>query len=223
MSIQGLLQKGRNEAPLFEKMADGVLAFPRAMWLNRKVQVITSGKNPEIKTPAKWDNLNKRIGCAIIPPNEGGGMGDGFILLAGGIALLVLNILASPFLGVGLIFKKIALATNKKGNAYNQLVEKAAEKALFSHEKQQINTKKQNINAEIHTLGLISLPQEPKQAKNDAEKIIPTLRKQISNKFNVLSAKKDQYEQSIEELAKKEKKADQEVQKLFEKFKTISK
>ena len=114
MTLQSLLIKGVNNPSKLERFADGALALPRVMWLNRKVTIETNQFGaPELKSESRSMKRD---------PDEHKGE-SGYGLLGVGIVLLVGSILALPFLLVGTICKQIALSRSPKAKEFNQIAQ----------------------------------------------------------------------------------------------------
>lgn len=114
MTIQALFNKGCKDCGMLEKIADGILAFPRALWQGRSVEIVTNKENFDI-TIEKVDALIKDN----IDWYDNFPMG----IISGAIGAVLLLVVVSPFLAVGLPLKKIALKGDEKANAYNKYAE----------------------------------------------------------------------------------------------------
>lgn len=219
MSIQGMLQKGRSHASTLEKVADGVLAFPRAMWLNHKVSVITSGKKFEIKHSEHHKNFTRKMGDFFSHAGRAEYVGP-FLWLIGAVAYLVPAILATPFLGAGLLLKKIALVKDKKGAAYHHMIEASTKEVVVIQNKKVLEEKIEKVRKQITALGVSKLPLEPPELKTDTEKAMHNLRVQTLKKFNSLDSENKKLEKSIQELNEKQQKQHKEVEKMFKQYKS---
>lgn len=111
IDIGALLSRGRPEETMLEKIADGVLALPRAMWQGRKV---TIEQNQQTATVKDVGNLTE----AMYWPKSGKPEKIGKTVVYG-----ILSLVAAPILLLGLALKGIALAADPKARAYSIIVQ----------------------------------------------------------------------------------------------------
>lgn len=119
MTIRSLLNAGRADATILENVADGILAFPRAIWLGKSVKVISSDQG-ELKIDAVPPKRSfcKWYGNLI---NGGyGGAGAQLFLLP---VFLVANVFGTLCLAVGGALKKLSLSRDPLAVRVNEKIE----------------------------------------------------------------------------------------------------
>lgn len=140
MSIQSLLTEGRQDSGLLEKIADYTLAFPRAMWLGRKITITGSGESPFIDH--KRNKFYKFISDSLeiaSRPGSSGCFGAGLLLLSP--IYLAATTLALPLLCVGLALKEISILTDEKAKQYQSLIDKATIQINLNKENDRLHKK----------------------------------------------------------------------------------
>lgn len=117
--VQLRFQSGAENCCLMEKIADRVLAFPKAMWGNKTISYM----NGEFKLKNYYYSLTSFIadGTSLFHMYD-----FGFIKIPVLAAYLIGSVVATPLLAVGLIFKEIALKNNASSQQYHSKICKAA-------------------------------------------------------------------------------------------------
>lgn len=117
-NIGALLQPGDQMRETKEKIADGILAFPRALWIGKHARL--NGSKAEVDDIMSYASVT---GCfwSDMPASIAGGP---FLIfaLANTAVFASVSVLASVLLLVGLPLKKSALK-NPKASAYNNMVD----------------------------------------------------------------------------------------------------
>lgn len=149
MSVQGLMQKGKVGCSKLEYVADKILAFPRAMWLGREITVQT-GSNIPLTYDQKASSFANLLGPPEKEEKRQFNYFESLIQIIGAVVFAGLSIVASPFLAVGLICKKIALENDPKANAYHQLIEESSKEIELQRQKTKLEN--QFLDVEDKTL-----------------------------------------------------------------------
>jgi hypothetical protein len=123
MSLMQLITTGRADAGRIEKFADGCNSMARSFWQGRNVELLKEGKNYTLKTSGNGKTVTSAwadvagasfdmyaLGVIIAP----------IIMLAYALACIPVAIT----MGIGLVAKKIALATDENSNQYNIIAQK---------------------------------------------------------------------------------------------------
>lgn len=114
MTIKTLLNTGSLDRSSLEKRADSILALPRALWLGRNVTLVKQGDAYEVhstKAVSLLSGLQKWMGQG------------GIQFVVGGLAYLLLCLVAAPVLALGLILKKLAHCKDREAQSYSKAVE----------------------------------------------------------------------------------------------------
>lgn len=205
MSIQGLMQKGMVNRSCLEKTADVLLAFPRKVWLNREVVIKVKGTESNVSIK-KSNSLSKNIT-------------DG----EQGIGLGLVSIIASPFLAVGLILKKIAISLDPMAKNYHRLVEYHLKITKSKEQDIQLNTKLRTTNASLEILNSISLPDGMKHGSNTGIDHWGnfTIYYPLQNKTHDLMKEKDKLERKLGQSNELQTKIQKLIEKRTEKLREL--
>ena len=116
INIQVLLSPGYYDRTMLEKIADGVLALPRAMWQGKEVCYKNFILTPEQTSIMYKFNLTRTMcwGEHIQNPLE---------KIGKTVVYGILTVVATPILFFGLALKNLALAANPKARAYSHIVQ----------------------------------------------------------------------------------------------------
>ncbi|MFI0436126.1 MAG: hypothetical protein ACH350_10485 [Parachlamydiaceae bacterium] len=203
MSIQGLLQKGRNDCSLLEKTADVLLAFPRLLWLDRYITVKTGGSTPSFDVGSDRDQYRA---WGAIGPN---------------LVALVAYILATPFLVVGLACKKIALLSDSKANVYHNIIELSPEDTELLRKKEALEKQRDDMRKLIdeNDTRLKDLV-APQNSKEVIINLIKNERTSLESANQRLEIDILEYTQKIIDIENKWKPVHQKVEEEFNKFKS---
>lgn len=218
MTVQGLLQEGTKECSMLEKIADAILAFPRALWKGRTITVVEKGAECVIKdketnslaswVKSGWEESGRNISVALMS-------------LIGSIVLVAGSIIAAPFLAVGLACKKIALLKNPGANDYHELIEAASSEAPLKYEKEILAARKRYVDKQIQEidkqLGSLKAPPEATQA---VKKLITDQRASLESRKESLVKYSDQLAEEIKTTEKEWKPLHDKVVVIFAKFKS---
>lgn len=123
MSILGLLQKGQISCSNLEKVADMLLTPARAIWANKKVEIL----NGNINFSHSY-NIEDKYGISLnqlhFNWNERRYWSRGFLVpFVTAPIFLLMSVVALPLLPVGLIVKKMSFENCKKAKQYHNLIE----------------------------------------------------------------------------------------------------
>lgn len=168
MSIQALLNKGQVEGGAFEKVADGILALPRALWQGKTVTVIKDAKTGVIKDfeAKNANNLTSKLFVSF--RNWGTLLISIFVAMGYG----VLCVAASPLLAAGLLVKKISLANDDKARNYSTIVEKKLHIEDLRAKKDALPS----IYPELKTKKVAKIEQEIANDQKSIEALLPNIR-----------------------------------------------
>jgi hypothetical protein len=215
MSIQSLMQKGAETRSLLEKASDAILAFPRGMWLNRSIQVITTGEQP------KTIDKDGKSFMSFFPSLYEGSPDEATKLVAlfSGVVFAAASIIATPFLAVGLTCKKIALMRDKKANQYNKLVESAIKDQELVRKKAKMDSSLEKIQNDLDALGLDKLPEIDPEGTTLAEKSMRLERKRLLSMQKKLQAEKEALMENAAPLRAQIEQTHKKVEELFKQYK----
>lgn len=150
MSLNGLVNSGRPNCGVIEKMADAVLAFPKGIWFGKKVTIEKSG-NQYVAKHEKHQNFTSGVGKAMVGVSGIYPLSCVFQLMIG-VVYAGACVAASPFLGLGLALKKLALKTDKAANIYKTLVEDELQKEQLNSKIDSLKQMKTHVDAKIQEL-----------------------------------------------------------------------
>ena len=204
MTIRSLLNSGRSDETTLEKVADAILAYPRAMWLGKSVHVVRESGDFTIDTDQKQRSL-----CGQYGKFMNGSEGAGILGMLGSPLLLVANILATPFLCVGLLLKKIAVIRDPEAKKVNEKVEQyqQREKLVAPQLKELRVFQKVKSKAEKEISTLSKLPDEPslRQRRRDIEVEIEKVSPQIQDLKEKIDAKVNATADKLKQMLEGEK------------------
>lgn len=159
INIQVLLSPGLSlighNRTMLEKIADGVLVLPRAMWLDKEVSHNTDW----------WDTLTSRNTKVIQKFNLtttmcwGGHRQNPLAKIGKTVVYGILTVVATPILFFGLALKNLALAANPKARAYSHIVQNTLDiealyqkKCILVHSLNQMLTFENTYNSTYRTI-----------------------------------------------------------------------
>ena len=150
MGIKALLTEGRQDRSALEKFADYTLAFPRKMWLGRKIAIKEHPDHPDIKR-LKNETITDLFLHMVLSSR---GLG-GFAPLVLSPFYLIASIVALPLLGIGLALKEIAILTDEKTKQYHHFIEKAITATDLIAKKKKLDEKINKLNTDLTTISRI--------------------------------------------------------------------
>ena len=192
MTLESLLTPGRADRGKLERFADGCNFLPRAFWSGHTVTISQKGEDYTVQTAQKEHNVTSIWACialgsfAIYPI---GVVLTPLIFLAYGLTCIPVSIL----MGVGLIAKKIAMATDANAKRYSAVVQKSV--SFADQEKEAIRLRQQ-LDARISDLARL----QQRKRELDSIEITGDTEKGAGKSFKKeLTESRAKVEQSIKE------------------------
>lgn len=190
MSAISLLSKGPVDCGKLEKFADGCNAMARSFWQGHNVKLLKEGKDYSVQTEGGQTVTSRFVKAAdstlnLYPIGPIVGM---IIMLA--YALICVPVALT--MGVGLIAKKIALATDEDSNRYQSFAKKYFALARQEGQLKQLSSKLKSKNEaleqskkEINDLETIKVVGSEENAfKTILETIKETKKEELGKKIN---------------------------------------